>query len=104
LHAAKALGFSKEQVMPGLMCPKIGNTYSGSTMIGLAAILDQAKPGERILAVSYGSGAGSDAFSVVVCDAIDEKRDAAPKVLDYVNRNVNIDYSTYVKFRKMLVR
>lgn len=104
LHAAKELGFSKEQVMPGLMCPKIGNTYAGSTMIGLAAILDQAKPGERILAVSYGSGAGSDAFSIVVCDAINEKQDAAPKVLDYVNRKVDIDYSTYVKFRKMLVR
>jgi len=104
LLAAKELGFSNEQVKLGLMAPKIGNTYSGSTMIGLAAILDQAKPGERILAVSYGSGAGSDAFSIVVRDGIEDKRDAAPKVLDYVDQRVLIDYATYVKFRKLLVK
>ncbi len=104
LHAAKELGFSREQVAPGLLTPMIGNTYSGSTMIGLAAILDQARPGERILAVSYGSGAGSDAFSIVVHDGIEDKRDAAPKVLDYANRKVYIDYATYAKFRRLLVK
>jgi hydroxymethylglutaryl-CoA synthase len=104
LHAAKELGFSMEQVAPGLLTPIIGNTYSGSTMIGLAAVLDQAKPGERILAVSYGSGAGSDAFSIVVRDGIENKRDAAPKVLDYANQKVYIEYATYAKFRRLLVK
>jgi hydroxymethylglutaryl-CoA synthase len=104
LHVAKELGFSKEQVAPGLLAPKIGNTYSGSTMIGLAAVLDQAKPEERILAVSYGSGAGSDAFSIVVRDAIEVKRDAGPKVLDYVSQGTLIDYATYAKFRRLLVK
>ena len=104
LHAAEELGFSKEQVLPGLLAPKIGNTYSGSSMIGLAAVLDQAKPGERILVVSYGSGAGSDAFSVVARDAIESKRDAAPKVADYMNQKVYIDYATYAKFRRLLVK
>jgi len=91
-------------VAPGLLTPMIGNTYSGSTMIGLAAILDQARPEERILAVSYGSGAGSDAFSIVVHDGIEDKRDAAPKVLDYANRKAYIDYATYAKFRRLLVK
>ncbi len=104
MHAAEELGFSKEQVVPGLLAPKIGNTYSGSAMMGLAAVLDQAKPGERILMVSYGSGAGSDAFSIVVRDTIEKKRNATPKVLDYVNRKVNIDYAAYVKFRRLLVK
>ncbi len=104
LHVAKELGFSEEQMMLGFLVPKIGNTYSGSTMIGLAAILDQAKPGDRILAVSFGSGAGSDAFSIIVKDAIEKKRDAVPKVLDYVNQKVYIDYATYAKFRRLLVR
>jgi hydroxymethylglutaryl-CoA synthase len=104
LQAAAELGFKKEQVLPGLLVIKIGNTYSGATMIGLASILDQAKAGDRILAVSYGSGAGSDAFSFIVQDAIEAKRDASPKVLDYVNNKVNIDYGTYAKFRQLLVR
>jgi hydroxymethylglutaryl-CoA synthase len=104
LQVAAELGFKKEQVMPGVLAIKIGNTYSGATLIGLAAILDQAKAGDRILAVSYGSGAGSDAFSFVVRDALEAKRDAAPKVMDYVNNKINIDYGTYAKFRQLLVR
>ena len=37
-------------------------------MIGLTGILDVAKPGDRILMVSYGSGSGSDAFDLEVTD------------------------------------
>lgn len=39
-------------------------------MIGLTTILDIARPGDRILMVSYGSGAGSDAFDIVVTDKL----------------------------------
>jgi len=104
LQVAEELGFLKEQVYPGLLAPKIGNTYSGSSMISLAAVLDQAKPGERILVVSYGSGAGSDAFSIRVKDAIDKKRDAVPKVVDYINNKIYVDYSTYSRFKRLLVK
>ena len=48
----------------GLLCPMVGNTYAGSSMLGLTAILDKAKPGDRVLLVSFGSGAGSDAISL----------------------------------------
>jgi hydroxymethylglutaryl-CoA synthase len=61
----QVVGFQQEQIKPGLLSGRIGNTYSGSTMIGLTAILDVAEPGDRILMVSYGSGAGSDAFELV---------------------------------------
>ncbi len=104
LHVAQELGFNKEQVLPGLLAPTIGNTYSGASMLGLAAVLDQAKAGDRILVVSYGSGAGSDAFSIVVKDVIETKRKSAPKVADYVNNKAYIDYSTYAKYRGLLVR
>ena len=104
LQAGKELGFVKEQIMPGLIVQKIGNTYSGASMIGLAAVLDQAKPGERILVVSYGSGSGSDAFSIMVKDGVEAKRDVVPKVADYVNNKTYIDYSTYAKFKQLLVR
>ena len=58
------LGFSEEQIEPGLLVPVIGNTYAGAAMIGLTATLDIAEPGDRILMVSFGSGAGSDAFDI----------------------------------------
>ncbi|NJL94487.1 MAG: hydroxymethylglutaryl-CoA synthase [Anaerolineae bacterium] len=64
-RAAAMLGFKPEQIQHGLLSGEIGNVYSGSSMIGLTAILDVAQPGDRILMISYGSGAGSDAFDLV---------------------------------------
>jgi len=104
VQAGKELGFVKDQIMPGTLVQKIGNTYSGASMIGLAAALDQAKPGERILVVSYGSGSGSDAFSILVKEGVEAKRDIVPKVADYIDNKIYIDYSTYAKFKQLLVR
>ncbi|HIP63270.1 MAG TPA: hydroxymethylglutaryl-CoA synthase, partial [Archaeoglobus profundus] len=98
-RVAKMLGFSIDQIKQGLLVSYIGNTYSGSSLLGLAAVLDEAKPGDRILLVSFGSGAGSDAFSIVVTDAI-EQFDRNPKVWDKVMRGEFIDYGLYVKLRR----
>lgn len=102
IRAAKTLGFKEEQYKTGLLTPFIGNTYSGATPLGLAAILDIAQPGERIMAVSYGSGAGSDAFSITVNDKIEEKRELAPKVQDMVKNKEYVDYAVYAKFKGKL--
>jgi len=101
IRAAKKLGFEMKQIEQGLTTPLIGNTYSGSMMVGLASVLDKAKPGEKILAVSYGSGAGSDAFILKATKNIEKKR---PKktVLKMFEQKEYIDYSKYVKFRKKL--
>lgn len=99
---AKRLGFAREQVEPGILVDRIGNTYSGSSLLGLAKLLDISEPGDRILVASFGSGAGSDAFSVVVEPAIEEKRGLAPGVEDYIARKVYVDYATYVKLRKKI--
>lgn len=102
---AGKLGFTKEQVKPGLLCHKIGNFYAGSTLTGIAGALDAAKPGDKILAVSYGSGSGSDAFIFNVKDAIEEKKEKAPKVTDLIEeRKEYIDYSLYAKMRDKLKR
>lgn len=60
--AAKKLGFTEAQIKPGFIVSQIGNPYSASSMVGLAATLDIAKPKQKIFMCSYGSGAGSDAF------------------------------------------
>ncbi|MDI6723882.1 MAG: hydroxymethylglutaryl-CoA synthase [Methanobacterium sp.] len=102
LKAAKKLGFNNEQSKTGLLTPVIGNTYSGATPLGLAAILDIANPGDRILAVSYGSGAGSDAFSIKVNDNIEERREFAPKVTELVANKNYVDYAMYAKYKGKL--
>lgn len=100
--AAKTLGFSYDQIKNGLVVTEIGNCYSGSSPLGLAATLDIAKPGQRILMTSYGSGAGSDSFSFVVTDKILERRKKALTTRYFIDNKKYIDYGTYVKLRKKL--
>ncbi len=72
-------------------------------MIGLTAVLDMAKPGDRILMVSYGSGAGSDAFSThaspTSCRSARRRR---TKTLEYIARRTPIDYATYIRYRDII--
>jgi hydroxymethylglutaryl-CoA synthase len=101
-RAAGQLGFTREQYSTGLLAPIIGNTYAGSMLVGLSAVLDVAQPGQRILSVSYGSGAGSDAFVWVAGDQLLQRRDAAAKTRDYIARRQEIDYGLYVRYRRKL--
>ncbi len=101
-RVASQLGFTKEQIEPGLLVPVIGNTYAGAALIGLTATLDVAKPGDRILMVSFGSGAGSDAFDIVATERLPQSRDLATKTKDYIARRTEIDYATYVRYRGKL--
>jgi hydroxymethylglutaryl-CoA synthase len=98
----KQIGVPKEKLEDSLVVRQIGNTYSGSAMIGLARVLDIAKPGSKIFMVAYGSGAGSDAFSITVEDAIEECRGEVPTVDDYIKRKTYVDYATYAKYRRKI--
>ncbi len=103
--AAKKLGFSTEQIEPGLLVPRIGNTYSGAVPLGLSATLDQAEPGDDILVVSYGSGAGSDGFHIKVTDEIEKVgEDDVPLIEDIISDHEFINYSVYAKYREKIER
>lgn len=99
LRAGQQLGFTPEQMKLGLLANDIGNVYSGSCMLGLTAILDVAKPGDRLFMCSYGSGAGSDAFDLIVTDRIEQKQSLATMTRAYIERRVVIDYATYTRYR-----
>lgn len=100
ISAGKKLGFSIDQIKTGLLVPRIGNTYSGAVLLGLAAILDIADPDERVFVVGYGSGAGSDAFDITVRDEIENTRtNKCPTIEEMVESNNFLDYATYAKFR-----
>ena len=102
-EAGKILGFTKEQLETGWIVSWMGNTYSGSSPTGLCAILDVAKAGDLILLVSFGSGAGSDAFVFRVTEHISEVQNLAPKLRDMLfNNRIYIDYGTYAKFRRKI--
>jgi len=103
VKVAKMLGFTYDQIKQGLIVPFIGNTYSGASLVGLASVLDVAKPGDRIFLTSYGSGAGSDGFDITVTEEIlNLKRDKAPSVMYMVNDKEYIDYGKYAKHTDLL--
>ncbi len=98
---AKELGFREEQYLPSLQVAKFGNTYSGSSPLGLAAVLDIAKPDERILIVSYGSGAGSDAYSLITTSQIIDKRKRQKLTVRHQAENPFLEYVDYTTYRRL---
>lgn len=103
LRVGEMLGFERKQIEPGWLVPKLGNTYSGSSPIGLTATLDIAKPGQMIMLVSYGSGAGSDGFVFRVTDRIDEVRGLASRTRDLLDQDkIYLEYGVYAKYRRKI--
>ncbi len=101
VRIAKELGFREEQYLPSLQIANFGNTYSGSSPMGLAAVLDIAKPDERILIVSYGSGAGSDAYSLIATNQMLDKRKHQKMTVKYQAENPFLEYVDYTTYRRL---
>jgi len=101
MTVGKKLGFTEAQMKQGWLSPTLGNTYSGASPMGLTAILDIAKPGDLVMMVSYGSGAGSDGFIWKVTERINEVQDLAEhtRAMLESKRQKYLDYGTYAKYR-----
>lgn len=93
--AAKMLGFEKKQLNTGLLVGQIGNSYSACSLLGLSAVLDEAKPNQKILLVSYGSGSGSDAFILKTTENIQTVASVATKTKFYIDNKIYVDSCEY---------
>lgn len=98
---AKRMGIPQEKMTDGLVVPYIGNTYSAAVPLGLANVLDKAKEGERIFISSFGSGAGSDAFSLKITENI-RKRENAENLAYFIDNKEYVNYAVYAKYRRKL--
>ncbi|MFX1294884.1 MAG: hydroxymethylglutaryl-CoA synthase [Promethearchaeota archaeon] len=79
----------------------IGDSAAASVLTGLVGILEIANPGERILCASYGSGAGCDAFSILV-EKKQEVLENVPLMMTYLKNKQYIDYNRYLKFKELI--
>ncbi len=100
--AAKKLGFTPEQLDPSLTVNTIGNPYTAAAFLGLAAVLDRAKPDEKIFFVSYGSGAGSDGFIFQTTPAIVHAQKKTTPVKQQIERKTYLSYAQYLKHMHVL--
>ncbi|MBI4129543.1 hydroxymethylglutaryl-CoA synthase, partial [Candidatus Peregrinibacteria bacterium] len=90
---AKEFGFTEKQWTHGFIVQTIGNTYSACSLLGLCSVLERAKKDENILMVSYGSGAGADAFLMTML------KDGVPLPTD--DREMQeLSYSEYLQHTK----
>ncbi len=104
LQIGKELGFTKEQMTTGWIVNRMGNTYSGSSPTGLAAVLDVASPGDLILITSFGSGAGSDSFALRATRLLPERRALAPSVRSMLDGPRHyLTYGEYAKLREKII-
>lgn len=94
---ASILGFKPEQIELGLQATKIGNSYSACSLLGLCFVLEKAKVDQKILLVSYGSGAGSDAFILETKPALILKRKLGKSLKEFLADKKEIDYLEYLK-------
>ncbi len=101
-RAAQMLGFTEKQFQTGLLAGRIGNVYAGSSLLGLSAVLDIARPGDRILMISYGSGAGSDAMVLQATERLPARQQLAPRTEEYIARRTGVDYAVYARYRGKL--
>ncbi|MCK9273496.1 MAG: OB-fold domain-containing protein [Syntrophales bacterium] len=100
-HAALAakMGFSKEQIQDPLLAD-VGNTGTAQPLMILIGALEDAKPGDRILLVSWGNG--SDAIIFRVNEEIDNIRGRRG-----IKRHLKIkktldNYGRYLRWRDMV--
>lgn len=104
LTVGKQLGFTREQLETGWVVPTMGNTYSGSSPTGLAAILDEAAAGDLILITSFGSGAGSDSFVLEATKLLPERVGRAPTVRSMLEGSRRyLTYGEYAKYREKII-
>jgi hydroxymethylglutaryl-CoA synthase len=88
------------KVKPWLRVLETGNTYAAATLIATCDILDHAKPGEDVLAVSYGSGAYTIATWLHVEDVILQRRGKVPTVREYLDRRRDISLEAYQRLMR----
>jgi 3-hydroxy-3-methylglutaryl CoA synthase len=98
-QAARELGFEASQVQDALF-GKVGNAGAALVPLLLAAALERAKGGERILLVSYGDGA--DALVLETTAAV-ERLEGRRGVSWHLARRAELaSYDLYLRFRQLL--
>jgi 3-hydroxy-3-methylglutaryl CoA synthase len=99
--AVRALGFEPEKAQDPLF-GRLGNTGTAFAPMLLAAALEKARPGERVLVVNYGDGA--DALSLRVNDPIESLAERRGVSWHLERRRPVARYEQYLKARNLDAR
>jgi hydroxymethylglutaryl-CoA synthase len=98
MSLSKKMGFKKEQVQDPLFS-RIGNAGTAASFIMLAAALEDARPGDRILFAAYGDGCDAWAFRVTEAIAGVSGRTGIQAMLA---EHRPVDYGKYLLWRDFI--
>jgi 3-hydroxy-3-methylglutaryl CoA synthase len=99
---AKSLGLKAEQI-PDHLFSTVGNTGSAMPLLVLSSVLEDARAGDKLLVVGYGSGC--DALLFEVTDEIENAKSKAGLrgVKGHLASKANLDsYERYARFRELI--
>jgi 3-hydroxy-3-methylglutaryl CoA synthase/uncharacterized OB-fold protein len=97
---ARKIGAAPEQLQD-TMVANVGDTGAALPLMMLAAALENARPGDRIMVVSYGSG--SDALFFEVTDKIDAARAQRKGIAGHLAKRNDIKvYGKYLVYRNLI--
>jgi len=98
---AKSLGLQPQQV-PDHLLSTVGNTGAGMPLLVLSSALEEARAGEKLLVVGYGSGA--DALLFEVTEEIEGAKAAARRGVKHhlASKGYLDSYERYAKFRELI--
>ncbi|MEA1958858.1 MAG: hydroxymethylglutaryl-CoA synthase [Chloroflexota bacterium] len=100
LDMSKALGFDPKTQVQDPMFKALGNTGAAFAIMMLAAALEEAKQGDRILLANYGDGA--DAYLLKVTDEITKLPKCRGMKAHLASKLDLANYEKYVRFRKVM--
>jgi hydroxymethylglutaryl-CoA synthase len=82
------------------LAPRIANGYSATVPTALCDAMENAKQGDEIMTVLYGSGAGSDVISIKLkTDGVNVANNSAPTVEEQIEYKQKISVEDYIKYR-----
>jgi 3-hydroxy-3-methylglutaryl CoA synthase len=102
LATARGLGVDVKTQVQDPMFDRVGNTGCAFAPMMLVAALEQAKPGDRILLVSYGDGC--DAFILRVTEEIEKLRQRRGVKGHLTPKGMLPYYGKYLRYRQLTER
>ncbi len=91
-RVGKSLGFDRDQLETGFLVNQTGFAGAAMPLMGLAAALDQSKPGDYLLVSAYGYG---HAASVSLLQATERIGEASANVETQLGNTTEISYDRY---------
>lgn len=101
MELAKSVGLNPQAQLQDPLIEAVGCTGTAHPLMLLAAALEEASPGAKLLMASYGNG--SDAFLFTVKEGVEELRETRRGVKGHLERKKPLpDYTTYLRWKGLV--